>query len=78
MPHWQIALFIMTGYLVTALIIGILAGKGRDHGSLDEFAVAGGKLGLIVMWFLMGGAIFSAFAFLGLPGWAYERGAPAY
>lgn len=78
MPHWQIALIIMIAYLVIALIIGVLAGKGRDAGSLDEFAIAGGKLGLIVMWFLMGGAIFSAFAFLGLPGWAYERGAPAY
>lgn len=78
MPPWQIALIIMIGYLVIALAIGVFAGKGRDHGSLDEFAIAGGKLGLVVMWFLMGGAIFSAFAFLGLPGWAYERGAPAY
>jgi len=78
MPHWQIALVIMIGYLVIALAVGMLAGKGRDSSSLDEFAVAGGKLGLIVMWFLMGGAVFSAFSFLGAPGWAFEKGAPAF
>ncbi|WP_257348775.1 sodium:solute symporter family protein [Pseudalkalibacillus decolorationis] len=77
MEHWQIAMFIMIAYLVIALVIGVLAGKGRDKGSLDEFAVASGKLGLIVMWFLMGGAVFSAFSFLGAPGWAYSKGAPA-
>ncbi|TDL32714.1 sodium:solute symporter family protein [Jeotgalibacillus sp. S-D1] len=78
MPHWQIALVIMIGYLVIALLIGVLAGRGKDSSSLDEFAVAGGKLGLVVMWFLMGGAVFSAFSFLGAPGWAYEKGAPAF
>ncbi|MFD2682269.1 sodium:solute symporter family protein [Bacillus seohaeanensis] len=77
MPNWQIALIMMIGYLVVALIIGVLAGRGRDGGSLEEFAVAGGKLGLFVMWFLMGGAVFSAFSFLGAPGWAYSKGAPA-
>ncbi|MCM3595731.1 sodium:solute symporter family protein [Metabacillus idriensis] len=77
MPNWQIALIMMVAYLVVALIIGVAAGKGRDGGSLEEFAIAGGKLGLFVMWFLMGGAVFSAFSFLGAPGWAYSKGAPA-
>ncbi|MGM9924537.1 MAG: sodium:solute symporter [Bacillus sp. (in: firmicutes)] len=77
MPGWQVALFMMIAYLIIALIVGVMAGRGRDGGSLDEFAVAGGKLGLFVMWFLMGGAVFSAFSFLGAPGWAYSKGAPA-
>ncbi|WNS74998.1 sodium:solute symporter family protein [Bacillus sp. DTU_2020_1000418_1_SI_GHA_SEK_038] len=77
MPGWQVALIMMIAYLVIALIVGIMAGRGRDSSSLDEFAVAGGKLGLFVMWFLMGGAVFSAFSFLGAPGWAYSKGAPA-
>lgn len=77
MPSWQIALIIMIAYLVIALIVGMMAGRGRDSGSLDEFAVAGGKLSLFVMWFLMGGAVFSAFSFLGAPGWAYSKGAPS-
>ncbi len=77
MADWQIAMVLMIGYLIVALVIGVMAGKGQDKGSLNEFAVAGGKLGLIVMWFLMGGAVFSAFSFLGAPGWAYSQGAPA-
>ncbi|MCM3456878.1 sodium:solute symporter family protein [Heyndrickxia oleronia] len=77
MPGWQIALIMMVGYLVIALIVGVMAGRGRDGSSLDEFAVAGGKLSLFVMWFLMGGAVFSAFSFLGAPGWAYSKGAPS-
>ncbi|MBA2441843.1 MAG: sodium:solute symporter family protein [Rubrobacter sp.] len=77
MPNWQIALVIMTGYLAVAMAIGILAGRGRNKASVSEFTTAGRGLGLIVMWFLMGGAIFSAFAFLGAPGWAFSMGAPA-
>jgi SSS family solute:Na+ symporter len=78
MPDWQMAMFIMIGYLLIALAIGIWAGKGRDRSSVEEFTVAGGGLGLIVMWFLMGGAVFSAFSFLGAPGWSYSKGAPAF
>lgn len=77
MEHWQIAMVIMIGYLVVCLIIGVMAGRNQDSSSLNEFAVAGGKLGIVVMWFLMGGAVFSAFSFLGAPGWAYSKGAPA-
>lgn len=76
MQHWQIALFMMLGYLVIALVIGISAGM-RKKSSLNEFVVAGRQLGIIVTLFLVGGTIFSAFAFLGGPGWAYEKGAPA-
>lgn len=77
MTNWQIALLIMSGYLVIAMAIGILAGRGRNKASVSEFTTAGRGLGLIVMWFLMGGAIFSAFAFLGAPGWAFSMGGPA-
>ncbi|MDQ0338688.1 SSS family solute:Na+ symporter [Caldalkalibacillus uzonensis] len=78
MLDWQIAMVMMIAYLGVALLIGILAGRGRGKLSLDEFTVAGRNLGLFVTWFLMGGAIFSAFTFLGAPGWAYSRGAPAF
>ncbi|MFZ3578711.1 sodium:solute symporter family protein [Virgibacillus sp. DJP39] len=77
MQDWLIALIMMCLYLAIALGIGVYAGKGRG-GSINEFAVAGGGLGLFVMMFLMGGAVFSAFSFLGAPGWAYSRGAPAF
>lgn len=77
MEDWQFAMTMMIGYLAVALVIGVLAGKGRG-GSLSEFVVADRSLGFVVTAFLMGGAVFSAFSFLGAPGWAYAQGAPAY
>ena len=75
MEAWQIALFAMSIYLVIAFAIGIAAGRGRSFFSISEYAVGDRGFGLFVMWFLMGGTIFSAFAFLGGPGWAYSKGA---
>jgi SSS family solute:Na+ symporter len=77
MQDWQYALIIMLAYLAIALFVGLIAGKGRG-GSVNEFAVAGRTLGFLVTACLMGGAVFSAFSFLGAPGWAFDRGAPAY
>ena len=77
MADWEYALIIMVGYLVIALVVGLMAGKGRGA-SVDEFAVAGRTLGFVVTACLMGGAVFSAFSFLGAPGWAFDQGAPAY
>ncbi|MDP7190734.1 MAG: sodium:solute symporter family protein [Alphaproteobacteria bacterium] len=78
MAAWHIALLAMAAYLVFAFALGIAAGRGRSHFSVSEYAVADRGLGLLVMWFLMGGTIFSAFAFLGGPGWAYSKGAAAF
>lgn len=76
MQDWQIALVMMIAYLAIALVIGVLAGRGRG-GSLSEYVVAGRTLGFVVTAFLMGGAVFSAFSFLGAPGWAFSKGGPA-
>lgn len=78
MESWIIALVMMGLYLVVAFALGLLAGKGRSFFSVSEYAVADRGLGLVVMWFLMGGTIFSAFAFLGGPGWAYSKGAASF
>ncbi|WP_085523167.1 sodium:solute symporter family protein [Tuberibacillus sp. Marseille-P3662] len=77
MQDWQFALIMMIGYLAIALVIGVLAGRGKSS-SLNEYVVAGRTLGFVVTSFLMGGAVFSAFSFLGAPGWAFSRGAPAF
>lgn len=78
MADWVIAILAMSAYLVFAFALGILAGRGRSFFSVSEYAVADRGLGLIVMWFLIGSSIFSAFAFLGGPGWAYSKGAAAF
>jgi SSS family solute:Na+ symporter len=78
MEPWMVAIVAMSLYLVFAFALGILAGRGRSFYSVSEYAVADRGLGLFVMWFLMGGTIFSAFAFLGGPGWAYSKGAASF
>jgi len=65
----------MSIYLLLAFAIGLSAGRGRSFFSISEYAVGDRGFSLFIMWFLMGGTIFSAFAFLGGPGWAYSKGA---
>ena len=78
MEKWHIALISISIYLVFAFFIGIIAGRGKSFFSLSEYAVGDRSFNLFIMWFLMGGTIFSAFAFLGGPGWAFSKGAASF
>jgi len=78
MEKWHIALISISIYLGLAFIIGVLAGRGRSFFSLSEYAVGDRSFNFFIMWFLMGGTIFSAFAFLGGPGWAFSKGAASF
>ncbi len=78
MEKWHIALIAISIYLILAFMIGILAGRNKSFFSLSEYAVGDRSFNLFVMWFLMGGTIFSAFAFLGGPGWAFSKGAASF
>ena len=71
-----VVLGVCAGYLGVCLALGWRA--GTDHQDTAVGWVAGDRtLGLVLMYFIMGGTVFSAFAFLGLPGWAYSRGVAA-
>jgi len=74
---WITVLIIIFIYLFFILFLGSWAGRGRES-SVVEYIAASRNLGFLVMYFLMGGAIFSAFAYLGGPGFAYSRGAAAF
>ncbi|MFC3283727.1 sodium:solute symporter family protein [Litchfieldella rifensis] len=78
MSNWIFALAAMLAYLVLAFVLGLLASRNRSFWSVSEYAVADRGLGLIVIWFMMGGTIFSAFSFLGGPGMAFAQGAAAF
>lgn len=68
---------ITLGYLLIVLIVGLKARKGQSS-SLEGYVAGGRHMGLMVLFFILGAEIFSAFAFLGAPGWAYSKGAPAF
>ncbi len=72
-----IVLSVAAAYLLTCLMLGLLA--GRKTSVATEGYVAGDRsLGLVTMYFITGATVFSAFAFLGAPGWAYSRGAAGF
>ena len=77
MPAWIIVTGIAVGYLAISLAVGLYSGRNASAG--PEGYIAGDRtLGFLVLYFVMGASIFSAFAFLGGPGWAYSRGAAAF
>jgi SSS family solute:Na+ symporter len=75
--NWIVVLAVTLGYLGISLGVGIWSGRKTSKG--PEGYVAGDRaLGFLVLYFILGASIFSAFAFLGGPGWAYSRGAAAF
>lgn len=67
---------IVFGYLAVALGIGLLAG-GRGRGGVDDFVAGDRAFGPVVMYFVMGATIFSAYALLGTPQRVVEKGSDA-
>ena len=68
---------IIFAYLAVTLAVGVVAGR-RASRSVQGFVAGDRDFGLLVMYFITGATVFSAFAFLGGPGWAYSRGAAAF
>ena len=77
MQQWVVVSIIIGAYLVLTLSIGLLAGR-KSSDSVTGYVAADRSFGLLVMYFVTGASVFSAFAFLGGPGWAYSRGAAAF
>jgi solute:Na+ symporter, SSS family len=77
MERWHVITAVVLSYLAVTLAIGLLAGR-RVSSSVAGYIAADRQFGLLAMYFVTGATIFSAFAFLGGPGWAYSRGAAAF
>lgn len=76
MEIWSTALLVCGIYLLITLIVGIRSGRNISK-SVAGFVAGDRSMNVLVMYFVMGASVFSAFAFLGGPGWAYSRGAAA-
>src|SRR6516225_295639 len=71
----MIAMAIIFGIVFIGAVTGIYAGFRRQM-NLEQWTVGGRGFGLILVWLLMAGEIYTTFAFLGASGWAYSRGGP--
>ena len=77
MPSTWIVVGISVAYLAASLAVGMWPGR-KASGTASGFVAGDRSLGLLVMYFITGATIFSSFAFLGGPGWAYQKGAAAF
>ncbi len=77
MERWIVITLIIAAYLAVTLVIGLMAGRKATH-SVAGYVAGDRSFGLLVMYFVTGATVFSSFAFLGGPGWAYSRGAASF
>lgn len=70
-----VALTIISIIVAVGSLVGFLA---RSHHKMDleQWTVGGRGFGLVLVWLLMAGEIYTTFTFLGASGWAYSRGGP--
>jgi SSS family solute:Na+ symporter len=69
------ALSLICAIVAVGAVLGFLA---RHHHKMDleQWTTGGRGFGLVFVWLLMAGEVFTTFTFLGASGWAYSRGAP--
>ncbi|TYP95390.1 solute:Na+ symporter, SSS family [Fodinibius salinus] len=77
METWVIILLICGLYLALTLAMGIIPGLKVSE-SVSGYVAGDRSMNLLILYFVMGASVFSSFAFLGGPGWAYSRGAAAF
>jgi SSS family solute:Na+ symporter len=71
------ALVIIVAVVLISSLLGVLAGR-RVKMNLEMWTVGGRRFGIVLIWFLMAGEIYTTFTFLGASGWAYSKGAPTF
>lgn len=71
------ALVIIFGVILFSSLLGIYSGR-KVKMNLEEWTVGGRRFGVIIIWLLMAGEIYTTFTFLGASGWAYSKGAPTF
>ncbi|HXH51018.1 MAG TPA: sodium:solute symporter family protein [Terriglobia bacterium] len=69
------ALLIILAIVGLGSFIGFRAGVNRRM-DLEQWTVAGRGFGVVLVWLLMAGEVYTTFSFLGASGWAYSRGGP--
>lgn len=77
METGTIILLIVGLSLLLSLLTGIIPAL-RISSSVSGYVAGDRSMNVFLLYFVLGASIFSSFAFLGGPGWAYSRGAAAF
>ncbi|HQU34807.1 MAG TPA: sodium:solute symporter family protein, partial [Thermoanaerobaculaceae bacterium] len=70
-------LLVIVAFVLVSAVVGVI-GRGRGEMNIERWAVGGRRFGVVLVWLLTAGEIYTTFTFLGASGWAYSRGAPAF
>jgi solute:Na+ symporter, SSS family len=70
-----VALAFIAVIVFVGAFIGFCAGTRRKM-DLEQWTVGDRGFGMLLMWLLMAGEVYTTFTFLGASGWAYSKGAP--
>lgn len=68
---------VVFGYLALVLVVGIVAGR-RGGGGVTDFVAGDRAFGPVLMYFVMGATLFSAYALLGTPQRVVSKGSDAF
>ena len=68
---------VVFGYLALVLVLGVVAGR-RGGGGVADFVAGDRAFGPVLMYFVMGATIFSAYALLGTPQRVVSKGSDAF
>ncbi|MDQ0861754.1 SSS family solute:Na+ symporter [Bacillus sp. V2I10] len=73
------ALSITIFIILTVVLIGFIAGRDKaSRSSVEEWSVGGRKFGGLLVWFLVGADLYTAYTFLGLTSTAFQAGSIAF
>jgi solute:Na+ symporter, SSS family len=72
-----LALVVVLAYLVATVVLGVLAGR-RGKGDTNDYVAGERSFGPVVMYFVVGATIFSAYALLGTPQRVVAKGSDAF
>jgi SSS family solute:Na+ symporter len=79
MIDW-IALSIFVFFFLVVTVIGFVAARWRRGNlkMLEEWGLAGRRFGTVIIWFLLGGDLYTAYTFVAVPGLVYAVGAQGF
>jgi SSS family solute:Na+ symporter len=70
-----VCLTIIAATVAIGTAVGFLAGA-RQVMTLEQWTVGGRRFGVVLVFLLTAGEVYTTFSFLGASGWAYSRGGP--
>ncbi len=79
MINW-IALSVFIFFFLVITVLGFIAARWRrgDLSQLNEWGLAGRRFGTVIIWFLLGGDLYTAYTFVAVPGLVFATGAQGF